>query len=193
MSVGWEWDDTLFAGAAPYYQRGRLPYAPGLVETLAEALRLDGRGRLLDVGCGPGTLALSLAHLFSEIVGVGPDSGMLAEATQLANEAGVTQKAKWIQARAEELPAGLGTFTVATFGQSFHWMDRDLVAATVKDMLQPDGALVHISDLKTETRTVDGLPHPAIPYTAIQELVEHYLGTGTPSRPRSTAERNTRQ
>jgi 2-polyprenyl-3-methyl-5-hydroxy-6-metoxy-1,4-benzoquinol methylase len=81
MSVGWEWDDTLFAGAAPYYQRGRLPYAPGLVETLAEALRLDGRGRLLDVGCGPGTLALSLAHLFSEIVGVGPDSGMLAEAT----------------------------------------------------------------------------------------------------------------
>ncbi|MEU7986470.1 hypothetical protein AB0B56_16520 [Streptosporangium canum] len=78
MSEGWEWDDTLFLGAAPYYQRGRLPYAPGLADTLAEALTLDGRGRLVDVGCGPGTLALGFAHLFGEIVGVDPDSGMTA-------------------------------------------------------------------------------------------------------------------
>ncbi|MFF3145823.1 SAM-dependent methyltransferase, partial [Streptomyces sp. NPDC057927] len=60
--AGWEWDDTLFSGTAPYYRRGRLPYAPGLADVLAEVLRLDGRGRLIDVGCGPGTLALSLAH-----------------------------------------------------------------------------------------------------------------------------------
>ena len=34
MSAGgwqeWEWDETLFAGAAPYYAQGRLPYAEGL-------------------------------------------------------------------------------------------------------------------------------------------------------------------
>jgi SAM-dependent methyltransferase len=146
------------------------------VDTLAKALTLDGQGRLLDIGCGPGTLALSLADLFSETVGVDPDSGMIAEATQLADEAGVTEKTQWIQARAEELPADLGTFTVATFGNSFHWMDRELVAATVKDLLRPGGAVVHLADLKTETRTVDGLPYPAVPYPAIQDLVEHYLG-----------------
>ncbi|MER5325608.1 class I SAM-dependent methyltransferase [Streptosporangium roseum] len=176
MSAGWEWDDTLFLGAAPYYQRGRLPYAPGLADTLAEVLMLDGRGRLIDVGCGPGTLAVDLAHLFGEIVGVDPDSGMIAEAGRRAAEAGVTGKARWVRARAEDLPAGLGTFTVATFGQSFHWMDRDLVAATVKDMLRPDGALVHISDLKTETRSVDDLPHPGVPYAAVNDLVGRYLG-----------------
>jgi SAM-dependent methyltransferase len=176
MSAGWEWDDTLFSGSAPYYQRGRLPYAPGLAEMLAEALMLEGRGRLIDVGCGPGTLALSLAHLFSEIVGVDPDSGMIAEARHRADEASVTQKARWVQVRAEDLPAGLGTFTIATFGQSFHWMDRDLVAATVKDMLRPAGALVHISDLKTETRAVDDLPQPGVPYAAIKDLVGQYLG-----------------
>ena len=65
---------------------------------------------------------------------------------------------------------------MATFGQSFHWMDRDLVAATVRDMLRPGGALVHISDLKTQTRAVDGLPYPAVPYAAMEELVRHYLG-----------------
>ncbi|MFI6587382.1 class I SAM-dependent methyltransferase [Embleya sp. NPDC050493] len=176
MEAGWEWDETLFAGTAEYYRRGRLPYAPGLADALAEALRLDGRGRLIDVGCGPGTVALSLAHLFHEIVGVDPDGGMIARARRDAGDHGVAAKTRWVRARAEELPAGLGVFTVATFARSFHWMDRDRVAATIRDMLTPDGALVHICDLKTEPRTVDGLPHPAVPYVAIGELVEQHLG-----------------
>lgn len=176
MVVGWEWDDTLFLGAAPFYRRGRLPYAPGLADTLAGVLGLDGQGRLLDVGCGPGTLAVELAQFFSEIVGVDPDRGMITEAERGAVERGVAGKARWVRARAEDLPAGLGTFDVVTFGQSFHWMDRDLVSTTVRDMLQSGGALVHVSDLKTETRSVDGLPFPAVPYAAVDELVRHYLG-----------------
>lgn len=176
MGADWEWDDLLFAGTAAYYRRGRLPYAPGLADLLAGALRLDGRGRLIDVGCGPGTLALSLAPLFGEVVGVDPDGGMIAEAAREAAECGVADKARWVRARAEELPAGLGMFTVATFGQSFHWMDRDRVAATIRDMLRPDGALVHVSDVKTEPRTVEDLPYPAVPYVAIEDLVRQWLG-----------------
>ncbi|MET9480197.1 class I SAM-dependent methyltransferase [Streptomyces sp. NPDC006638] len=176
MPEGWEWDETLFLGSAPYYWRGRLPYAPGLPGVLAETLGLDGRGRLLDVGCGPGTVALSLAYLFGEVVGVDPDHGMVAEAERRAGEAGVSTRIRWVRARAEELPAGLGTFTVATFGQSFHWMDRDPVASAVKDMLVPGGALLHIADLKTESRTADGLPHPAVPYAAVTSLTGRYLG-----------------
>ncbi|MFE1797959.1 class I SAM-dependent methyltransferase [Streptomyces sp. NPDC059517] len=172
----WEWDDTLFLGTAAHYRRGRLPYAPGLADALAGILELDGRGRLLDVGCGPGTVALSLVDLFGEVVGVDPDNGMITEAAREAAERGVGGKTRWVRARAEELPAGLGTFTVAVFAQSFHWMDRDLVAATVRDMLRPGGALVHISDLKTETRSTDGLPHPPVPYAALEELVGGYLG-----------------
>ncbi|MET8685580.1 class I SAM-dependent methyltransferase [Streptomyces sp. NPDC004732] len=183
MVAGWEWDDTLFEGAAAYYARGRLPYAPGLAATLAEALNLDGRGRLLDVGCGPGTLALTLAPLFSEVVGVDPDDGMIAEAERDAAGRGVAERTRWVRARAEDLPAGLGTFTVATFGQSFHWMDQDLVAATVKSMLRPGGALVHVSDLKPqaeeaerEAQAVDDLPYPAPPHEAVGDLVRSYLG-----------------
>ncbi|MGW6744706.1 class I SAM-dependent methyltransferase [Streptomyces sp. NPDC055025] len=176
MVEGWEWDDTLFLGAAPYYRRGRLPYAPGFAERLAEVLGLDGRGRLIDVGCGPGTLALGLAGFFDGVVGVDPDRGMIAEAERQAATVGVAARTRWVRARAEELPAGLGTFTAATFGQSFHWMDRDLVAARVRDMLRPDGALVHVSDLKTERLSADGLPYPAVPSAAIGDLTRRYLG-----------------
>jgi len=51
----WSWDESLFAGAASYYEQGRLPYAPGLAEAFARCLDLEGQARLLDVGCGPGT------------------------------------------------------------------------------------------------------------------------------------------
>jgi 2-polyprenyl-3-methyl-5-hydroxy-6-metoxy-1,4-benzoquinol methylase len=70
-----EWDETLFAGAAAYYNRGRLPSAPGLADAFKNAFGLDGRGRLLDVGCGPGTVALPLAGLFREVVGLDADAG----------------------------------------------------------------------------------------------------------------------
>ncbi|MDI6518480.1 methyltransferase domain-containing protein [Streptomyces coelicoflavus] len=173
---GWEWDETLFSGTASFYRRGRLPYAPGLAHVLAQVLELDGRGRLIDLGCGPGTVALDLAGLFHEVVGVDPDAGMLAEAARGAAELEVAEKVRWVRARAEELPAGLGDFTVATLAQSFHWMDRERVAATVRRMLRPGGALVHISDLKGESRTVDGLPHPPVPRAAIDALVRRYLG-----------------
>jgi hypothetical protein len=166
------WDETLYAGAAGFYARGRLPYAPGLPSALADLLGLDGTGRLLDVGCGPGTLALSLASLFGEVVGVDADREMIAVAERRAAELGV--RARWIHARAEELPAGLGPFTAATFGQSFHWMERDLVAAAVHGLLSPGGAFVHVTDLKGETFAACDLPPP--PYEAIGELVRAYLG-----------------
>lgn len=192
MPDGWEWDRTLFQGSAAHYERGRLPYAPGFAETLAEALGLDGRGRLLDVGCGPGIVLLPMARYFTEAVGVDPDEDMLAEAERQADRRGVTN-ARWVAARAEDLPAGLGEFRVVVFAQSFHWTDRDRVAATVLEMLGPGGAFVHISDLKNPPPEPPPLPLPTPPYAQITDLVRRYLGpvrragqgllvNGTPNR-----------
>jgi SAM-dependent methyltransferase len=170
----WEWDETLFAGAAAYYDRGRLPNAPGLADALEHALRLDGRGRLLDVGCGPGTVTLPLARLFQEVVGLDSDPGMIREARRLASERDV-RNAKWVQRRAEELPADLGVFAVVTFAASFHWMDRPLVAGIIRGMLESDGALVHIDNRHQDRLVVDGtLSGP--PVERIAELRRAYLG-----------------
>jgi hypothetical protein len=173
--MGWQWDKSLFAGAAKHYLRGRLPYAPGFAEEIAEALVLNGRGRFLDVGCGPGNVTLELAPYFAETIGLDPDEDMLAEAERRAARQGVSN-IRWVCARAEDLPAGLDDFQAVMFASSFHWMDRDRVAATVLQMLEPGGALVHMSDLKEPSAASVPLPLPAPPYPRIGELIRQYLG-----------------
>ena len=169
----WHWDPTLFAGAAAYYTRGRLPYSSRLAEAVRSALSLDGQGRLLDVGCGPGPVALALAPVFDAVVGVDPDPAMLDEAARHAAARGVAT-VTWVCMRAEDLPAALGPFRVAAFGQSFHWMQREQVAATVFAMLEPGGAFLHVNQEPSHGLPADaGLPPP---YARITQLVQRYLG-----------------
>lgn len=189
----WEWDESLFAGAAGHYEQGRLPYAPGLADALKRDLGLDGRGRLLDVGCGPGTVARRLAPLFEAVVGLDPDPGMLAEAARLAALEGVV-RATWMRERAETLPAGLGVFRVITFGASFHWMDRPRVARAVRTMLTPGGVVVQVDapgyrpDALLRETGHGRLRYPPPPDSAIEELRRRYLG---PDRRAGQGIRNT--
>ena len=175
-SSGWEWDPTLYAGSAAYYTAGRVAYPAELADELVRALDLDGSGRLLDVGCGPGSLTLLLAPHFAEAIGVDADADMLAEGARLAALAGQTNLT-WRHLRAEDLPADLPSARLVTFAQSFHWMDRPLVAATVRTMLDEGGAVVHVhASTHQGVPTDTAMPHPQPPWAAIGELVQSYLG-----------------
>lgn len=177
----WQWDPTLFAGTAAHYVRGRLPWSPGIGAALADALALDGAGRLLDVGCGPGVVAIALAPWFAEVVGLDADPEMIAEATRQAGLAGVT-RTRWVQRRAEELPAGLGRFRVVTFAASFHWMDRPLVARAVRSMLDDGGVVVQVTapaprpDEVLDPSSRLAVANPPPPDDAIEDLRRRYLG-----------------
>jgi SAM-dependent methyltransferase len=176
MSDGWVWDDMIFAGAAEHYERGRLPYAPGLADAFTEVLGADGTGRLLDVGCGPGTIALRLAKRYRDVVGIDSDAGMIGAAERLARERNVVN-ATFVRGRAEALPMGCGTFDTITFGASFHWMLREQVSLTVRGMLVDGGAVVHVDTDRGEVdMTSDRFPPP--PQAAVRRLVAEYLGEG---------------
>src|SRR5215470_6558939 len=78
------YDPTIYLGSAAHYRYGRPAYSPELEAVLTQKVGLDGNGRLLDVGCGPGVLTVRLAHLFAQAVGLDPDAGMLAEGCRAA-------------------------------------------------------------------------------------------------------------
>src|SRR4051812_8760420 len=91
------YDATIYAGAAAHYRRGRPAYSPQFEALLAGELALDGRGRLLDAGCGPGILTVRLAQLFAEAVGLDPDPARLAEGRRAADERGL-RNIRWVRA-----------------------------------------------------------------------------------------------
>lgn len=171
----WQWDPTLYAGSAGFYSRGRVPYASALFDLLVTELQLDGSRRLLDLGCGPGSLTLPLASHALEAVGVDPDAGMLTEAARRARQEGV-QNVRWINAKAEDMCASWGTFEVVTIAQSFHWMNRVEVARLLRVGV-PHGVVAFVH--ATTHRGFGVSPaaaHPAPPWDQIEALIDAHLG-----------------
>jgi len=161
VQADWSWDETLYRGSATYYARGRLPYPQALADALRDELSLDGSGRLLDVGCGPGSLTGLLAPLFAEAVGIDADAAMVREAGR------AVPGARFLQLRVEQLPAGVGTFRVIAAAQSFHWFESS-VARTLREVLEPAGSFVHVG---ATTHEGDG----NVPRDEIAALVRAYL------------------
>ncbi len=176
MPGDFTWDETLYAGTAAYYAAGRLPYPAELADALRAALALDGTGRLLDVGCGPGSLTVLLAPLFAAATGIDAEHTMITRAAADADWP-ASRNVSWQRLRAEELPGGLGQFRLVTFAQSFHWLDQAAVAAAVRRMLDTGGACAHVHATTHEGAT-DGAPmqYPRPPRARIAALVADYLG-----------------
>lgn len=186
--TGPSWDPTLYAGSARHYATGRIGYPVELAEAFAHELGLDRTQRLLDVGCGPGSLTLMLVPWFAESVGIDADPDMIIEAARLAAAAG-TAHVRFAQLLAEDLPADLGHFDVITFAQSFHWLDRPRVAATARSMLRPGGVVAHVHTTThhgvQDPVAVRTLPYPVPPQAEITGLVRRYLGLVHRSRHRT--------
>ena len=69
-----------FASTVAYYESARPPYGAAFFEAVALQMGLDGSERLLDVGAGPGILAIGFAPYCGEVVGVDPEPGMVEPA-----------------------------------------------------------------------------------------------------------------
>ncbi|MGF1631635.1 MAG: class I SAM-dependent methyltransferase [Kiloniellaceae bacterium] len=139
----------LFAGAADYYQRYRPRYPDALFADLAERCALGRGARVLDLGCGPGFLSVPLALLGAEVIAVDPQPEMLAAGRQAAAERGC-RSITWIEGTAETLDPEIAPLRCATFGRSFHWMQREAVLDFLDGVIEPDGAVVLVEEQRPE-------------------------------------------
>jgi SAM-dependent methyltransferase len=128
-----------FATTVPRYEQFRPPYPPEFFRTVAEKLHLSKQHALIDLGTGPGLLALGFAPFVGRIVGVDPEPAMLEAAREAAARA--SQEFTLIESRAEELPRDVGVFDVVTIGRALHWMDRKLTAALFERLVGSHGAI----------------------------------------------------
>jgi len=163
-------DPDIYKGTAWYYSRFRPRYPETLLTLLRDTFSLDGRGRLLDLGCGPGTVALRIAHLFEHVIAMDPEPDMLTEARAQTERAGVSN-IEWRRGSSEDLSPALGNFRLVTMGNSFHWMDRQRTLEALYDIVVDGGGIAVVGE---------GTPIPAPPPTpwrvAINDVVRKYVG-----------------
>jgi ubiquinone/menaquinone biosynthesis C-methylase UbiE len=129
----------LYRGTASYYDRFRLPYPDQLVEDLCRRAAVTGRGRLLDLACGPGTVTFALRDRFDEVWAVDQEPGTVEFGARKAAELGATN-VRWIKGRAEDVEVD-GAFDLVTVGTAFHRLDRRRVADVAMRLLRPGGHL----------------------------------------------------
>jgi len=134
----------LFAGTADCYRRFRPPYPVEAFDWIIAQHGLNGTGRLLDCGCGTGGVFLGLARWFSHTIAIDPDDAMLATARLTAAENRI-DAITFLHSRAEDVPDSTAPLRMATFGASFHWTDRIMVAQRLDKLVETDGAIVILS------------------------------------------------
>jgi ubiquinone/menaquinone biosynthesis C-methylase UbiE len=127
-----------FAGTASYYARYRPPYPRLLLRHLLDRARATGSGRLLDLACGPGRVALAIAPSFSDTTAIDLEPEMIDEGRRQAARLGLSNVG-WQVGRAEDFETPSHLFELVTIGDAFHRLDQERVLRKITQWLVPGG------------------------------------------------------
>lgn len=142
-------DPRRFRSTVPYYARHRPPYPDRLIARVVEIAGLRPGDAMMDLGCGPGTLAIPFARAGMAVTGVDPEPNMLEAARAAVAEAGVALALR--QGSSFDLPPDIGPFRAVVMGRAFHWMDRAATLAALDGLVAPGGAVVLLDDKHLRT------------------------------------------
>jgi SAM-dependent methyltransferase len=127
-----------FASTVSLYEELRPPYPPAFFAAVAKNLKLSKQHALIDLGTGPGLLALGFAAYVGRITGVDPEPKMLAAARAAAARQG--HDITLIESSAEEL-ADIGRFDLVTIGRALHWIDEAALGPLFQRLVAVDGVV----------------------------------------------------
>ena len=133
-----------FRSTVPFYARYRLGYPDSLIARVAAHVGLRAGDAVMDLGCGPGLLAVPFARLGMRVTAVDPEPDMVTACGEAAAAAGVDVDVR--QGSSYALPHDVGPFRLVTMGRSFHWMDREATLKTLDGVVTRDGALAFFDD-----------------------------------------------
>lgn len=149
----------LYNAVAPTFLRPLYRRVAKDVATLPHTARMPDISGVLELGSGPGEVALELARELPsvKIVGVDLAAAMVEAATGRSAEAGFADHVRFVLGDAAALPFDDQSFDVAVSTLSLHhWADPGTVFAEIARVLRPGGvALVY--DLRPFTYSRDEL------------------------------------
>ncbi|NQW20940.1 MAG: class I SAM-dependent methyltransferase [Chloroflexi bacterium] len=136
----------IFDPSAVFYTEFRGSYPNSLFALIREHFSLYGSGRLLDVGCGSGQIAIPLSQHFEQVVAVDVSEEMVAVARQNVTASGLSN-VEFVVLLGEDISslARAGKFDLVTYGSSLHWMDIPKTFAASHDLLRDDGGIAILS------------------------------------------------
>lgn len=127
-----------FRSAARHYF-ARPEYSTRLIGRVIADLALSRDDRVLDLGCGPGPLAIAFAPFVGQVVAVDPNAEMREVGRRAAR--GRADNVFFVGGSSNDLGDQFGRFRLVTMGRSFHWMDRAATLARLDQIVEPDGAV----------------------------------------------------
>jgi len=142
-------EPRLFRSTVPYYARYRLGYPDLLIQRVIERAGLQWGDAVLDLGCGPGLLAIPFAKAEMRVRAMDPEPEMLAAAKEAAQKAMVVVDFR--QGSSFDLHESAGPFKLVAMGRSFHWMDREKTLQLLDQIVLPDGAVAVFTDHHPDT------------------------------------------
>ena len=154
-----------FRSAAKYYLSGRPSYSSLLIRRVVELCALNPTHKILDLGSGPGQLAMAFAPFVREVTALDPEPEMLEIARKSAYSGHF--KINFVQGGSYDLGPQLGRFQAVTIGRAFHWMDRVATLNLLDTLIESNGVVVLFSD-----------SHPEVPenswHSSYKKAIERY-------------------
>jgi len=120
--------------------------------TIQRALKLVDYGEAIDLGCGPGLLAVEMAKCAPElhITGIDLSKEMIVQAEQSARESGVIDRVSFKIGDADQIPFPNKSLDLVISTLSLHhWNDPVGVLDEIERVLRPGGAFM-IFDLRRD-------------------------------------------
>jgi 2-polyprenyl-3-methyl-5-hydroxy-6-metoxy-1,4-benzoquinol methylase len=130
-------------------------YLPS-IEDVHARLQADPPARVADVACGVGWASIAIARAYPNVTvdGFDPDEESIEIARRLADEAGVSDRARFHVQDAASLE---GPFDLAVVVESIHDMARPVeVLAAIRGSLTPGGTLIVADEKVADSFTAPG-------------------------------------
>ncbi|MBQ7646063.1 MAG: class I SAM-dependent methyltransferase [Clostridia bacterium] len=138
------WSDCI-QGAETLYRSRALRFGNRFFVEYKKAFGIDGCGKILEIGCGPGALAVSLARMYkgAEITAVDRDAGFIEYAGQRAPDI------CFMTGDAEKLPFEDGSFDVTISNTVAEHVEPSAFYKEQYRVLKENGVCLVISSRKS--------------------------------------------